>query len=361
MFSAGGGIIRVEDERRHPDRAGTGHGHRAVDQAGIGHALPGQHQQHLRRRHHDRRRDARGRRAGQPGHRPPDDRRPRLHSAAGLQFNGGGNYSTNIRNVFSYNLDTNGNNVTLSGHISGADALVTKVGAGTLTLSGANSYSGNTNVDAGTLLVTNVSGSGTGAGAVGVFNNATLGGTGRVAGAVTVSTGGTLRPGLNGAGTLAVGGNTVLNSGAHLDVSLAAVGTNSRVNVEGGATTFNFLTGSILDLTQLPGFGSGGAYTLVSMPAGAGGNVLLNGTATTDGQVFGTFIQGTGASGAVTIVPSGFTLVAGDAFLLSRTGDSVLITFQPVPEPATVLGLAALALGGGALLRRRRAEAATAA
>ena len=48
------------------------------------------------------------------------------------------------------NIDTNGNNLGLSGVISGIGA-VTKVGAGTLTLSGANTYSGGTTVSAGTL------------------------------------------------------------------------------------------------------------------------------------------------------------------------------------------------------------------
>jgi autotransporter-associated beta strand protein len=47
-------------------------------------------------------------------------------------------------------LDTNGNNATLAGAIGGAGGL-TKVGAGTMTLSGASTYLGGTTVNAGTL------------------------------------------------------------------------------------------------------------------------------------------------------------------------------------------------------------------
>jgi autotransporter-associated beta strand protein len=47
-------------------------------------------------------------------------------------------------------FDTDGNNATLAGFISGSGGL-TKVGAGTLTLSDTNSYSGGTSLNRGTL------------------------------------------------------------------------------------------------------------------------------------------------------------------------------------------------------------------
>jgi autotransporter-associated beta strand protein len=68
-----------------------------------------------------------------------------------------------------------------------ARGAIAKIGTGTLTLSGANTYTGGTTVTSGILLVSNVSGSGTGTGAVSV-NTGTLGGSGIIAGAVTIGT-----------------------------------------------------------------------------------------------------------------------------------------------------------------------------
>ena len=86
---------------------------------------------------------------------------------------------------------------------SGGSQGLYKSGAGTLNLGGANTYTGVTVVSAGTLLVSNSSGSATGTGAVSVASDGTLGGTGWVDGAVSVA-GGTIAPG-SSTGVLSVG------------------------------------------------------------------------------------------------------------------------------------------------------------
>ena len=80
---------------------------------------------------------------------------------------------------------------------------IVKSGAGTMALSGANTYSGETTVTNGILLVNNTAGSGTGTGMVIATNNGTLGGTGTITGLVTACVGGAVRAGgTNGSGTL---------------------------------------------------------------------------------------------------------------------------------------------------------------
>ena len=55
------------------------------------------------------------------------------------------------------------NNLTVGGTISGSGYSLTKVGTGTLTLGGANTYSGGTTLSAGQLNLNNASALGTGA------------------------------------------------------------------------------------------------------------------------------------------------------------------------------------------------------
>ena len=107
----------------------------------------------------------------------------------------------------TYNLTLGGaGNVTVADPIATGAGTLTKDGTGTLTLRGASTYTGLTTVQAGTLLVNNATGSGTGSGNLTVTNGATLGGTGVVAGVnhtVTFLAGGKLAPGgTNAIGTL---------------------------------------------------------------------------------------------------------------------------------------------------------------
>ena len=84
-------------------------------------------------------------------------------------------------------IGSNNQSTTFSGVIQDAGGL-TKIGAGTLTLTGANTYTGNTTVGAGMLAVGNRNGSATGTGRVNVQAGA-LAGKGIIWGAVAIGTG----------------------------------------------------------------------------------------------------------------------------------------------------------------------------
>jgi outer membrane autotransporter protein len=88
------------------------------------------------------------------------------------------------------NIDTNGNPVSLNGVISGTGGF-NKIGAGTLTITNTNPYTGNTNLMSGTLLLTGSTASNTT-----VNSGTTLQGSGTINGSLTNY--GTLQPSYTG-------------------------------------------------------------------------------------------------------------------------------------------------------------------
>lgn len=116
-----------------------------------------------------------------------------------------------------------------------------KEGVGSQTLSGnANTYSGGTTVNAGTLIVANASGSATGTGAVAVKGGASLIGNGRITGAVSIESGGLLAAGSGDAasGVLTLVGNVTLGDNSTIQISLGA-GSHSSLIAAGGSWTFD--------------------------------------------------------------------------------------------------------------------------
>ena len=96
---------------------------------------------------------------------------------------------------------------TYAGNMSGAGNLV-KDGIGALTLSGVNAYSGNTDLNAGGMILTGSIGPSAGAGAINVVSGAILQGSGVINGNLTNA--GTVAPSFNGTATnLTLNGNYI--------------------------------------------------------------------------------------------------------------------------------------------------------
>jgi len=128
--------------------------------------------------------------------------------------------------VGSNNLNTVFSGVMQDGGIGGGTGGgLIKIGTGTLTLTGANTYTGGTIVSEGALLVNNASGSGTGSALVQV-NAGTLGGAGTLDGPAMIGTGtgsgAVLSPGAttNHVGTLTIQQKLTFNSDATYECDL---------------------------------------------------------------------------------------------------------------------------------------------
>jgi fibronectin-binding autotransporter adhesin len=181
---------------------------------------------------------------------------------------------------------------------SAATSLV-KAGAGTWDLTGADAFTGATQVNAGRLLV---DGSLTGTSGVTVAPGASLGGGGTIA--APVSAGGTLSPGNSPAttGRLSVGGLSFGSGGTlHVDLAGLIAGTGYDQIVAGGTVD---LTGATLDLSLASGYvpASGDSFTIIannggSPVVGTFAGLAEGATVVVDGQMFTITYQG-GASGS---------------------------------------------------------------
>ncbi len=295
-------------------------------------------------------------------------------------------------------------NNTYRGTITGAVGL-TKSGSSTLTLSGNNTYTGNTTVSLGTLLV---NGSTSASSAVSVSSGATLGGNGTVNGATTLA-----------GGTIGSSGSTLALSSTLSSSGNSSVATGSTVNVAGGSTVTSgtlLINGTLGGALNVTGGTVGGNGTTAALTVGASGtlapgnspgilntgNLSLSGALSMEinGATVGTQYDRVNVLGTVNLV-SGNTLAltlgyaptigtnfflinndGGDAivgnlngyaqgatftvssqqFQISYTGDSGTNSFsgsgndlviQAVPEPST-WAMLAFSLTTVMVLRRRR-------
>ena len=175
--------------------------------------------------------------------------------------NGGttGSISNNVANNGTLIFDRS-DDLTYGGVIASAGSVI-KEGAGTLTFTGNNTYSGATNVNAGVLAV-----DGSVSGAVYVNNGGALGGTGTV-GATTVAAGGTLGAG-NRIDALTVTGNLTLDANSVYEVEVDPTGTTSDlVHVTGTA----YLAGSVVHIGENGTYKPFSSYTILTADGGLSG------------------------------------------------------------------------------------------
>ncbi|WP_165937826.1 autotransporter-associated beta strand repeat-containing protein [Methylobacterium segetis] len=216
----------------------------------------------------------------------------------------------------AYRIDTNGQAVTYATGLTSPGGSLTKLGAGTLTLTGASTYTGATTISAGTLRIGNG------------------GTTGALAAASPVSVAGGATLELNRSGTLTFG-NAVSGAGA-LTVR-GATGANDLITLSGALRqTGGFTVADASNVTlsgsyvaAVAGDGillNGGRFTnqgTVTVTGGPGSNAILTSTnvATTVVNAAGARIEGlgsaviqntSGVAGALTVDNAG--LIKGDNF-----------------------------------------------
>lgn len=175
-------------------------------------------------------------------------------SGAGSVLNAGGGTAT-------LTVGGNGASTTFSGTLSNSSGTLAlaKMGTGTWTLSGANTYTGATTVGAGTLLVTGSTAAGS---AVSVSFEATLGGTGTVAGTIAMAVGAILAPGTGGStiGTLTTGAVTFITASTYSVDLNGTTPTYDQISTAGTVTC----TGATLTVGSIANATLGRVYTIIN-------------------------------------------------------------------------------------------------
>jgi autotransporter-associated beta strand protein len=211
----------------------------------------------------------------------------------------------------AYSLDTAGQSVSLASALSSSGGTLTKLGSGTLTVSGNNSYSGATTISAGTLRVAHANALGSTSVGTTVASGAALDFNTSITLAAEPIT-------LNGTGISAAGSIHIGSASTAGVTGAVTLGSNASIKGDGN-TTINLTGGINLGDYTLTFQGDGGAVTTV-----ATGSIIGNGGLTKSGSAGTLNLTAANGYGGLTTVSSGVLNVQNAGALGSAaTGTTV--------------------------------------
>ena len=268
--------------------------------------------------------------------------------------------------------------------VGGTDGGFMKIGAGSLTLELASTYTGPSAVSAGTLRANNSSGSATGTGNISIgagssnYGGARLGGSGSVSGSVTLAASATAKQGgiiAAGAddstiGTLTTGAQT-WNGGAAYQWKIANAGTSGatpsgtpgtdydQVVMSGLTVSTSSTAFTIAPMGSVTGVTVGNTYNWAIAQVGSGtsstisvggSTVTQSNTTPLSSSVFALDTSGlTVDSGSITPMPTDFSVY----FETVGGNNDLVLTYNATPEPGTTMLVLAGALPMLTARRRR--------